>query len=134
MFNVIFPVVVIVIANIVLICRAIYSIEKFRRPQSRIWKKRRKLILQLLAFSSLYVIGWGPSTVISIIHMFFLPNLYENTPDLYYINNSSYFVCPLQPFICLFALPELVKLIKSKVKRRSTVAIIAATALCDANR
>jgi hypothetical protein len=50
-FNVIFPVIVIVVANIALICRAIYSLNKFRHSQSHIWKKRRKLTLQLLAFS-----------------------------------------------------------------------------------
>jgi hypothetical protein len=129
--NVVFPVAVIVIANFALICRVIYFRDKFRHPQSRIWKKRRKLTLQLLAFSTLYVIGFGPSTVISIIRTLFLPDLFDYAPNLYYINNSSYFVCPLQPFICFFALPELVKLIKRKVGRRPAVINVAASAFRD---
>ena len=113
--NVILPIFIIVIANIFLICRAIYSMEKFSHHQTQTWRKRRKLILQLFAFSTLYVIGWGPSTLISIIETLFLPDLFLYTPNLYYINNSSYFVCPLQPFICLFALPELLKYLKRKL-------------------
>jgi uncharacterized membrane protein len=121
LFNTIFPVVIIVVANITLIYRVIRSMRRIRRRRSRMWKKQRKLTLQLLAFSSLYVLGWGPSTLVSIIQTFFLPNLYEDAPKLYYINNSSYFVCPLQPFICLFALPELMNFIKSKFGRGHVV-------------
>jgi hypothetical protein len=116
-FHTICPVVVIVVANTTLICRVIYSMDKFRRRQSHTWKRRRKLTLQLVAFSSLYVMGWGPSVIISSLKTIFLPNLYDERPDLYYINNSSYFVCPLQPFICFFALPELLKLIRNKMKK-----------------
>lgn len=121
-FNVIFPVFLIITANVLLIFRAIYSMDKFLHSQTCTWKKRRKLILQLLAFSILYAIGWGPSTIISIIHTLFLPDLYIDAPNFYYINNSSYFVCPLQPFICLFALPQLLKFMKRKIReRRSAV-------------
>ena len=120
-FNTISSVLIIVIANIALVCRVIYSMQKIRRRQSRTWKRRRKLTLQLLAFSSLYVLGWGPSTTISVIEKFFLTNLYEKRPDLYYINNSSYFVCPLQPLICFFALPDLPKYIKRKLRQKQPV-------------
>lgn len=118
--NVILPIFIIVLANIFLICRSIYSMKKFSHRQSQTWRKRRKLILQLFSFSTLYVIGWGPSTLISIIETLFLPDLFLHTPNLYYINNSSYFVCPLQPFICLFALPELLKYLRRKFHRNVT--------------
>ena len=131
MFNTIFPVVIIVVANIALICRVICAMEKLHGRQSRTRKRQRKLTLQLLALSSLYVLGWGPSTTISVIEKFFLTNLYEKRPDLYYINNSSYFVCPLQPLICFFALPELLNLIKKKMNKRLAIPDIIGSMLYD---
>ncbi len=110
------PIMIIVVANIALVCRVIYSMRKIRHRRLRTWRKKKKLTLQLLAFSSLYIMGWSPSAVISLIGTVFLPNLYEKRPKLYYINNSSYFVCPLQPMICFFALPELMKFMKSKLR------------------
>jgi len=97
--------------------------RKVRQRQSRTWKKQKKLTLQLLAFSSLYILGWSPSVIISIIETIFLPNLFDERPELYYINNSSYFVCPLQSVICLFTLPELMKFIKSKLERKQPIPI-----------
>lgn len=117
----IFPVMIIVVANIALMYRVIYSTQKIRQRRIRTWQKQKKLTLQLLAFSSLYIIGWSPSVVISIVETFFLPNLYNERPELYYINNSSYFVCPLQPIICFFSLPKLTKFVKSKLKRKQPV-------------
>jgi len=123
MFHTIFLVIVIVVANIALVYRVIYSMRKVRQRQSRTWKKQKKLTLQLLAFSSLYILGWSPSVIISIIETIFLPNLFDERPELYYINNSSYFVCPLQSVICLFTLPELMKFIKSKLERKQPIPI-----------
>lgn len=117
-FHTICPLTIIVIANIMLICRVIYSMKKIRQKRSRTWKKQKKLTLQLLAFSTLYIMGWSPSVIISIIKAFFLTDLYVDRPELYYINNSSYFVCPLQPMICFLALPELMKYMKMKLKTK----------------
>ena len=116
--NTICPVLIIVIANVTLITRVMYSMRRFRRCRSRTWRRRRRLTSQLLAFSSLYVLGWIPPTTISIIEMFLLPNLYIHRPNLYHINISSYFVCPLQPFICFFALPKLMKLMKNRLRQQ----------------
>lgn len=119
--NYICPVFLIVLANIVLIFRVIYSMQKLRRRHSNNWKRQRKLTLQLLSFSLLYIFGWGPTACISIIQMFFLPNLFDDNPQLYYLNNSSYFVCPLQSFICIFALPELMNFIKNRTRQTRVV-------------
>jgi hypothetical protein len=75
------------------------------------------MTLQLFALSSLYVFGWAPSTVISILQSMELPNLLDDIPQLDYLNYLTYFVCPLQPFICLLALPELIKCVKHNVNR-----------------
>lgn len=126
MFNTLFPVAIIVVANLTLIVRVIYWMEKFRRCRSRTWKRRRRLTLQLLAFSSLYVLGWVPSTVVTIVQRFLWPSLYTDAPKLHYVNTSSYFVCPLQPFICFFALPKLMNLLKNKMRRRRTISAMSA--------
>ncbi|CAF4238002.1 unnamed protein product, partial [Adineta steineri] len=55
--------------------------------------------------------------VISILQSFLLPNLLDDIPQLDYFNYLTYFVCPLQPFICVFSLPELIKILKAYWKK-----------------
>jgi len=116
-FNTSFPLITIILANIILIIRVIRTMRKIRHRQSLTWKRQRKLTLQLLALSSLYVFGWAPSTVISTLQSFALPNLLDDIPQLNYLNYLTYFVCPLQPFICLLGLPELIKCVKNNMKK-----------------
>ena len=116
-FNIISPVVIIVLANIALVYRVIRTMRELRRRQSSTWQKHKKLTLQLFAFSSLYVLGWGPATLVNIVEKFFIPDLFDVKPNLYYINNSNYFICPLQCCICIFALPDLMNFIKIKLMR-----------------
>ena len=91
--------------------------RRARRRWSRTRLRQKKLTLQLLAFSLLYTIGWTPSVVISLLQKAFFPNLYDERPSLYYINNSNYFICPLQPFICFFALPDFMNYINDIFKQ-----------------
>ena len=115
--NTLIPVFVIVLANLVLITRVVRSLRKFRRRKILILKRQRKLLIELLLISSLYAIGWGPSTVVSVIEQFFLPNLTSNIPELNYLDYISYFVCPLQPFTCLIISPELITWFRKFFKR-----------------
>ena len=132
--NFVSPIIILIIANIALVSRVIYSMDKFRRPQTRAWKKRRKLILQLLSIALLYIIGWGPGTILSIVEALFLPTIFIDIPGLSYLSSLSYFICPLQPFICIFALPELLNFIKSKLKRRGAVINATISVLHTTNR
>lgn len=116
-FNTAFPLLTIILANFTLIVRVIRSMRKIRRRQSLTWKRQRKLTLQLLSLSYLYVLGWVPSTVLSILQSFTRPTLLEDIPQLDYLNFLTYFVCPLQSFICLLGLPELIKRIKGVCRR-----------------
>ncbi|CAF3367407.1 unnamed protein product [Rotaria sp. Silwood2] len=121
----ILPVIVIIIANITLICRVIHSMQKIRQCHFDIWKRQKKVTLQLIVFSSLYIIGWDSVTVVSVIQMYFMLNVYDDIPEIYYITFSIYFICTLQSIICLFTLPELMNYIKKKLKQilaRETVA------------
>ncbi|CAF3918477.1 unnamed protein product [Adineta steineri] len=115
--NTAFPLTTIIFANITLVIRVIRSMRKIRQRQILTWKRQRKLTLQLFILSLLYIIGWVPSTVISILQSFLLPNLLDDIPQLDYFNYLTYFVCPLQPFICVFSLPELIKILKAYWKK-----------------
>jgi hypothetical protein len=92
-FNTAFPLMTIALANIILIVRVIRSMRKTRRRQSLIWKRQRKLTLQLLALSLLYIVGWAPSTILSIIGAFFFRItvwIYHNWIILFVLYNHSY--------------------------------------------
>ena len=115
--NSISPVFIIVLANITLIIRVVRSMKRIRRQQRCTWKTRRKLTVQLLSFSSLYLIIWFSTSLLAIIRTFVVPNLYNDLPNLYYINYLIYFVCPLQTFPCIFALPEIIDFMKRKRNR-----------------
>lgn len=130
--NTIVPVLTIVAANLALAVRVMYSLRKFHRQRSRTRNRQKKLALQLFAFSSLFIIGWVPTTVVFAIQIYLVPNLFDIHPNLYYISNSSYFICPLLPFVCLFALPEVILFIKRQFVRlrrpaRARPALILAT-------
>jgi hypothetical protein len=116
-FNTAFPLLTIVLANVTLIIRVIRSMRKIRRRQSLTWKRQRKLTIQLLTLSLLYVFCWAPSTILSIIQSFTLRDILNDNPPLDYLNYLTYFVCPLQPFICLLGLPELIKSIQKTFER-----------------
>lgn len=125
LLNNILPVFVIVLANVVLLIRVICSMRRIRRQRSYVWKRQKRLTLQLFAFSFLYVIVFTPTTVLALLHAFALPNLYDDIPNLYYMYHMIYFVCPLQSFLCIFALPELTQFLKRSLKQltvRSRVA------------
>ncbi|UJR14554.1 hypothetical protein I4U23_001551 [Adineta vaga] len=117
MLNTAFPLVTIILANITLIIRVIRSMKRTRQRQVITWKRQRKLTLQLFFLSSLFVLGWAPSTILSIIQSSALPTLLEDIPSLDYINYLTYFVCPLQPFICVLGLPELTKSLKNFLRK-----------------
>ena len=115
--NSVLPLLVIVLSHVVLVSWIICSMRRFHRGQRNMRKKQKKLALQLLAFASLYFIGWTPSTIVSLCQAFTLIDFSQNDPILTYLYFMSYFICPLQPFICLFVLPEPILFIQERLKR-----------------
>jgi len=118
--NIACPLLTIVIANLILIIRVIHSMKRVRREQALTWKRQRKLTRQLLTLSLLYIAGWAPSTCVSIVQTLAQPNLFDDYPQLKYCYYLTYFVCPLQPFVCLIGLPDLRKKFKRKFKHMFT--------------
>ena len=115
--NNIVPVFTIALANLALVIRVMRSMKKIRHHQAPTWKRQKRLTLQLFAFSFLYVIVFVPTSLLAIIHVLALPNLYVDMPNLYYMFHMIYFVCPIQSLLCIFALPELLNFIKRLQQR-----------------
>lgn len=114
--NTLVPIGGIIISNAILIFRVIHSLRKLRRKRPLILKRQRKLTMELLVISSLYAIGWGPSTIVGVLQEIFLPDLLERIPMLSYMNYISYFVCPLQPLLYLIISSEMMKFIKNGLR------------------
>lgn len=119
------PVGGIIISNLVLIFRVIRSLRKLRGKRSLMLKRQRKLTIELLVISSLYALGWGPSTVVGVIQDLFVPDIFERVPTLSYTYYMSYFVCPLQPFLYLIMSSEIMAFIKQGIQRLFTWNIVA---------
>jgi hypothetical protein len=101
------PIVVIILANIALVVRVVK--QKRRRHQQHVSRrKQRRMTLQLLMISSLYLIAWLPSLVIRLGQQIISPNFLAQF-QLDYALDLIYLVCLLLPWICLRLLPEFTK-------------------------
>jgi hypothetical protein len=100
------PTIVILLANVALVIRVIK--QKRRRQQPIPWSKQRRMTLQLLSMSSLYLITWIPSIVTGLIQQFKPSSfLYQIQED--YISDLTYLICLLLPWMCIGLLPEFKK-------------------------
>jgi hypothetical protein len=97
------PIVVIILANIVLVIRVIR--QKSRRQRVVTWSKQRRMTLQLLGISSLYLTTWLPSIIAGSLQQVNPSiHLYEIEED--YISDLPYLICLLLPWICIGMLPD----------------------------
>ncbi len=97
------PVVVILLANAILIIRVVW--QKHRRQQPISWLKQRRVPLQLLNISCLYIIAWLPNTIIVVMQQTNeSSSVGEFQPN--YIFDLIYLVCLLIPWICIKMLLE----------------------------
>ncbi|CAF3270734.1 unnamed protein product [Rotaria sp. Silwood2] len=108
------PAIVIFLANMLLIMRVVR--HRSRLQQGYSWKKQRRMTLQLLSISTLYLIGWVPSLVIGITQIFTSPAFLANIQTDYTLD-FMYIMCLFSPWIYIMLLPELTKWIKSSVHR-----------------
>jgi hypothetical protein len=99
-------IIVICVANMTLIVRVIK--QKLRRQQLVTWKKQRRMALQMLGISSLYITSWLPALIVAVIQQLISPSfLAQIQAD--YIIDLIYLPCLLLPWACLSLLPELTK-------------------------
>lgn len=123
--NTIMPAFTIALANLILIIRVVYRSTGIRRHPERT-RKNRKMMVQLLATSSLFLIFWLPIAITGLIQEFFNPTFLQHIQFnvfLYLI----YFINLLLPFVCLISLPEVKKVVMSRIrewKRRHAIFIV----------
>jgi len=108
------PIFIIVLASILLVIRVIK--QKHRRQQVITWLKQRRMTLQLLSISCVYLIAWFPSVVIGIMQQFYTSNVLTEIEDDY-ISDLSYLNCLLLPWVCIGLLPEFTKWMLKQIHR-----------------
>ena len=96
------PVVIIMLANILLIVRVVW--QKRRRHQPISWQKQRRMTLQLLTISCLYIFTWLPNTIMAVIEQI-TQSSFVGQIHLNYIVDLVYLVCLLMPWICVGLIP-----------------------------
>ncbi|CAF1400341.1 unnamed protein product [Adineta steineri] len=97
------PSIIIFLANVVLVFRVIQ--QKRHRQQLISWKKQRRMALQLLAISSVYMIGWIPNLISGVGQRIISPNFLAQI-QLDYFLDLIYIVCLSLPWVCCRLLPE----------------------------
>jgi len=104
------PIFTIVFFSITLFVRVVC--QKRRMHRAIRWRKHRKMTLQLLSISLLYLVFSFPFVVVTILYltgsMYSLYGVF-----LPYANFFSYLIILLFPFVCALSLPDL----KTKLKR-----------------
>jgi phosphatidylglycerophosphate synthase len=107
--NNIIPIVIISISSLVLVIRVYY--QKRRLHQPNVWRKQRKMTVQLLCSSVLYLIPNMPLNIFVIAHLCGLSANICVQIQLYF-DFLGYFVILLYPFVCFGSLSELRKKMK----------------------
>jgi hypothetical protein len=92
------PTVIIIIANITLVMRVIK--QKRRHHQRVNWRKHRRLTLQLLSISSLFLIAWLPSLIIGLAQQLFNPNFAVEIQADYTVE-LIYLMCLFLPWVSI---------------------------------
>jgi hypothetical protein len=123
--NNIIPVIIMSFASLVFLIRVYY--QKRRLHQANIWRKQRKMTIQLLCFCTLYLIPNIPQNVFIFAQLCGLSKNIGVQIQLYF-DFLCYFVTLLYPFVCLGSLTDLRKKIKWRglftLKQPRQVAIV----------
>ncbi|CAF1314911.1 unnamed protein product [Rotaria sp. Silwood1] len=105
-FTVIIPLSIIVGFNAILMIRVI---KQKRRMLLNVWKKNLKMLIQLLSVSMLHVAGWMPFIIAFSIVMTNNPppEIALELQSSWILINVMYIGVVANPFVCMFAVPEI---------------------------
>jgi hypothetical protein len=113
--DIIIPAFSIALVNIILIIRVISRSNRLIDNPERT-KKNRKMTIQLLVISLLFLIFWLPIAITGLIRQFFSPTfLIDVQYNIFFY--LIYFIQLFLPFVCLISLSELKKIIREKLRR-----------------
>ena len=120
-----FPIVVIMLSNTVLIIRVIR--QKSRRQRAIPWSKQRRMTLQLVSISSLYLVTWFPTIITGVMQQLNPSNDLYNIQEGY-LSDLTYLICLLLPWICIGMLPDfkkwMLKQFRRLIRPSNTVAVL----------
>ncbi len=98
------PTIIIIISSIALLLRILYQKNRMHQPIR--WRKYRKMTIQLLAISALYVVIYIPHIVVELVQFCGVPEV-GGAGFLLYAEVSLYYNHLLLPFVCVGSMPEL---------------------------
>jgi len=114
----------IAIFNLLLLVRVIW--QKYRIHRINEWRKQRKLAIQVISMSTIYLGFSLPATIIYIVRLFGQPDWgMEVYPALCYLTYCTIFFLP---FVCLATLPQFwdtVEKLGSRGRRRQIAPVVA---------
>jgi hypothetical protein len=104
------PTIIIIVCSITLLLRFLY--QKTRMHQPIHWRKHRKMAIQLLSISALYLVIYIPEMLMEFIH---LCGVNEDVGADFVLYAKFFMVYGniLLPFVCVGSMPELITKIKS---------------------
>ncbi|CAF2938712.1 unnamed protein product [Rotaria sp. Silwood2] len=126
-FNNGLPMVVNALANLALIMRVVRQKRRFQ--QALTWRQQRRMTVQLLAISSLYIIAWTPCLTVGLVQILGYPTFLAQIQTDFFLD-LIYVVCLFLPWVYLSLLPELTKWIKELFhyqQKRNLIAPIRTT-------
>ncbi|CAF1141407.1 unnamed protein product [Rotaria sp. Silwood1] len=102
--NDIIPTIIIICCSITLLLRVVY--QKFRMHRQIRWRNHRKMTIQMLAISALYLVIYMPNMLLEFIHLCGITE--EVGADfMLYAEFCEYYGHLLLPFVCAISMPEL---------------------------
>ena len=106
------PTAIIIISNIFLILRVVK--QKLRQQQRVVWKKQRRLTVQLLGISGLFLLAWLPSLIIALVQQLLDPSFLAQVQKDYTIE-MIYLMCLFLPWVCVGQLPRFTQWIRTRL-------------------
>ena len=120
--NSIIPTPIIILFSITLIIRVIKQKQTLHRHVQ--WRKYRRMIIQLLSISAMFLLFNLPMTSLVLAQVCGLP-IGATGQFEYYTYYLYRFISLLMPFVCLISLPEIRKKIKQMIILRTTINTVA---------
>ena len=123
----VFPITVIVIANLALIIRVLHQRATVAGRGRINWRNQRRMVLQLSVISVFYLAIWLPILIIQLAQLYVDATFLASQLDTFIF--IAYTGPLLLPFICMALIPKLLKRLKSIVmpQKMATVAPNTAT-------
>lgn len=113
----IIPSFLILLVNVGLLIRVIYKKRRLKRTSQ--WRKQMKMLVHILAVSSLYLCFDIPLSILLLIRLFFLSHWGESILQTIFF--LTYLPVFLLPVVCIFSLPEITTKLKIfEFQRRMT--------------